>query len=159
LSKEDAVQTVATQLGITSDDVLGDYIEDNDVEAAFGAKTLVSSGVLPETPEELASEADEETTTTSTFLTEAQTVNTETKEHIETEKSALGEGEELNLDDKVGTFDPETGEVTFEEDSDGDGVANSQDWAPDNSEEWLDSDGDNIGDNADTDDDNDGTLD
>jgi len=68
LSKEDAVQTVATQLGITSDDVLGDYIEDNDVEAAFGAKTLVSSGVLPETPEELASEADEETTTTSTFL-------------------------------------------------------------------------------------------
>ncbi|EHH1180812.1 thrombospondin type 3 repeat-containing protein [Vibrio vulnificus] len=159
LSKEDAVQTVATQLGITSDEVLGDYIEDNDVEAAFGAKTLVSSGVLPETPEELASEADEETTTTSTFLTEAQTVNTETKDHIETEKSALGEGEELNLNDKVGTFDPETGEVTFEEDSDGDGVANSQDWAPDNSEEWLDSDGDTIGDNADTDDDNDGTLD
>lgn len=159
LTKEEAVQTVATQLGIETDDVLGDYIEDNDVEAAFGAKTLVTSGVLPKTPEELASEADEDETANSTFLEKAETVNEKTGEHIAAEKEKLGEGEELNLDGKVGTFDPETDTVSFEEDSDGDGVADSEDWDPDNAEEWLDSDDDGIGDNADPDDDNDGTPD
>ncbi|EMN7254215.1 hypothetical protein WB876_000433 [Vibrio vulnificus] len=159
LTKDEAVQTVATQLGIETDDVLGDYIEDNDVEAAFGAKTLVSSGVLPETPEELATEADEDETAESNFLTEAEDVNTATAQHIEDEKAALGEGEELNLEDDIGVVDPVTGEVTFETDTDGDGVADSQDWAPSDPEEWLDSDGDDIGDNADPDDDNDGTPD
>lgn len=159
LTKEEAVQTVATQLGIETDDVLGDYIEDNDVEAAFGAKTLVTSGVLPKTPEELASEADEDETANSAFLEKAETVNEKTGEHIAAEKEKLGEGEELNLDGKVGTFDPETDTVSFEEDSDGDGVADSEDWDPDNAEEWLDSDDDGIGDNADPDDDNDGTPD
>ncbi|MCG6271802.1 hypothetical protein K6U70_06280 [Vibrio vulnificus] len=159
LTKDEAIQTVATQLGIETDDVLGDYIEDNDVEAAFGAKTLVSSGVLPETPEELATEADEDETAESNFLTEAEDVNTATAQHIEDEKAALGEGEELNLEDDIGVVDPVTGEVTFETDTDGDGVADSQDWAPSDPEEWLDSDGDDIGDNADPDDDNDGTPD
>ncbi|HFQ5589043.1 TPA: hypothetical protein ACGUM0_003752 [Vibrio vulnificus] len=159
LTKDEAVQTVATQLGIETDDVLGDYIEDNDVEAAFGAKTLVSSGVLPETPEELATEADEDETAESNFLTEAEDVNTATAQHIEDEKAALEEGEELNLEDDIGVVDPVTGEVTFETDTDGDGVADSQDWAPSDPEEWLDSDGDDIGDNADPDDDNDGTPD
>jgi len=44
-------------------------------------------------------------------------------------------------------------------DQDGDDYPNSQDAFPDDPNEWLDTDGDNIGDNADTDDDGDGMLD
>ena len=44
-------------------------------------------------------------------------------------------------------------------DSDGDGVADTQDAFPADSNEWLDTDSDGIGNNADTDDDNDGMLD
>ena len=44
-------------------------------------------------------------------------------------------------------------------DSDGDGVPNEEDAFPYDPSEWTDSDGDGIGDNGDTDDDNDGILD
>jgi len=44
-------------------------------------------------------------------------------------------------------------------DSDGDGEPNSSDWAPLDSSETMDSDGDGIGDNADPDDDGDGVAD
>ena len=44
-------------------------------------------------------------------------------------------------------------------DSDGDGVADSVDPFPNNANEWLDTDGDGIGNNADLDKDNDGVLD
>ena len=44
-------------------------------------------------------------------------------------------------------------------DSDGDGVPNDEDAFPHDPSEWIDTDGDGIGDNADTDDDNDGILD
>ncbi|MDI9246020.1 hypothetical protein [Marinobacter sp. CHS3-4] len=62
--------------------------------------------------------------------------------------------------------------LTYDDDFDGDGVANSQDWDDDGDHkadssdafpyddtEWLDTDGDGIGNNADTDDDNDGLSD
>ena len=44
-------------------------------------------------------------------------------------------------------------------DTDGDGVSDANDAFPLNNKEWIDTDGDGIGNNADTDDDNDGTLD
>ena len=44
-------------------------------------------------------------------------------------------------------------------DTDGDGVPNDEDAFPNDPSEWIDSDEDGIGDNADTDDDNDGILD
>jgi len=46
-----------------------------------------------------------------------------------------------------------------DEDSDGDGFPDDMDWAPSDENEWWDHDGDGIGDNADTDDDNDGFTD
>lgn len=51
------------------------------------------------------------------------------------------------------------GGTTTNQDSDGDGIANSQDSFPDDPNEWQDTDGDGIGDNADEDDDNDGISD
>ena len=44
-------------------------------------------------------------------------------------------------------------------DSDGDGIVDAADVAPDDPQDWFDVDGDGIGDNADPDDDNDGTPD
>ena len=44
-------------------------------------------------------------------------------------------------------------------DTDGDGIVDAGDAVPDDPDEWLDSDGDGVGDNADPDDDNDGTED
>ena len=44
-------------------------------------------------------------------------------------------------------------------DLDNDGVDDEDDWAPTDAREWLDSDGDGVGDNADLDDDNDGWTD
>ena len=44
-------------------------------------------------------------------------------------------------------------------DRDGDGVLNTQDVFPDDSNEWADTDGDGLGDNFEVDDDNDGVLD
>lgn len=52
-----------------------------------------------------------------------------------------------------------TFDLTIGKDSDGDGYYDSQDDFPHNPEEWLDTDGDNIGNNADMDDDNDGIYD
>jgi len=47
----------------------------------------------------------------------------------------------------------------IDSDRDGDGVLNTQDVFPDNSNEWADTDGDGLGDNFEVDDDNDGVLD
>ena len=51
------------------------------------------------------------------------------------------------------------GGVTVNTDRDGDGIPNSLDAFPDDPNEWLDTDGDGISDNADLDDDNDGISD
>jgi chitinase len=49
--------------------------------------------------------------------------------------------------------------TTIDPDSDGDGVADSQDAFPNDPEEWIDTDSDGTGNNADSDDDNDGMPD
>ncbi|MBE0641808.1 MAG: putative Ig domain-containing protein, partial [Bacteroidales bacterium] len=45
------------------------------------------------------------------------------------------------------------------QDTDGDGVPDYQDAFPDDSSEWIDTDGDRVGNNSDADDDNDGVID
>jgi hypothetical protein len=56
-------------------------------------------------------------------------------------------------------FAVSTADIAIESDGDGDGVSDSADVFPDDPEEWADIDNDGIGDNADTDDDNDGVPD
>lgn len=153
LTKEQAVAEVATELGIDDKDVLGDFIEEKRTEAAFGARNLVSAGILPETPAELKNEADENAP--GTLISKATTANTTIKTFVEQKKQeAQQNGEELDLRNQL--MDSEGNIVS---DNDADGVPNTDDFAPDDPKEWLDSDNDNIGDNADTDDDNDNTLD
>ena len=50
-------------------------------------------------------------------------------------------------------------DANYTNDSDGDGVVNSDDAFPNNPDEWLDTDDDGVGNNADTDDDNDLLID
>ena len=161
LTEDEAVSQVATQLGIEDEEVLGDFIEDGHTEAAFGAESLVDNGVLKSTPEELATEADEGESDTSSMLTEAEEVNEAIASYIDTLEADLEVGEELVIDEDVVIIVDETAEngYTVDTDTDGDGVADSVDFAPNDETEWVDSDQDGTGDNADTDDDNDGTLD
>jgi hypothetical protein len=63
------------------------------------------------------------------------------------------------ISDGQATTDTATVFITVEADSDGDGVPNHEDAFPDDPDEWLDTDGDQIGNNADPDDDNDGLPD
>ncbi len=56
-------------------------------------------------------------------------------------------------------FAVSTADIAIESDGDGDGVSDSADVFPDDPTEWADIDNDGIGDNADTDDDNDGVPD
>jgi hypothetical protein len=67
---------------------------------------------------------------------------------------------ELQVTDAAGLTATDSVSIVVQSpDIDGDGVTNSQDAFPTDSAEWKDTDGDKIGDNADPDDDNDGTLD
>ncbi|NOH98369.1 hypothetical protein [Vibrio sp. 99-70-13A1] len=160
MTEEQAVMTVATQLGIETDEVLGDFIEDGNTAAAFGAESLVDNNVLPTSVEDLASDADEDNSG-STLLDDAQAVNEGVADYIDELEANLEEGEELSIDDElvliIDENDPDG--YVIETDSDGDGVVDSQDFAPQDATEWVDSDKDLIGDNADLDDDNDGTPD
>ncbi|WP_299013088.1 hypothetical protein [uncultured Photobacterium sp.] len=153
LDKEQAIAEVASELGIDDKEVLGDFIEEKNSEAAFGARNLVSAGILPKTPAELKTEADENAP--GTLLSKATTANTTIKTFVEQKKQeAQEQGEELDLSNQL--MDKEGNIVS---DNDADGVPNTDDFAPDDPEEWLDSDSDGTGDNADSDDDNDNTPD
>ena len=69
----------------------------------------------------------------------------------------------LTVTDNGGLTDSDTVSISVNDlvsaDSDNDGVDDGQDAFPDDPDEWIDSDGDGIGNNRDTDDDNDGMPD
>ncbi len=147
LTLEEAVTSVATQLGIDQQAVLSDYKQEENSQASFGARNLVSSGSLPETPEALETAAND-TDGTNELLDNAEAISATIKQIIE-DPEQQGDLDSIVIN-KSGEPDS---------DSDGDGVADADDFAPDDNTEWVDSDQDGIGDNADKDDDNDGTLD
>ncbi|MFB9217907.1 hypothetical protein [Vibrio sinaloensis] len=176
-----AVQNVAQELGIDESAVLSDYKEDNNEEAAFGARSIVSSGVLPETTEDLATAANDNDGTNELLDTVA-TVNQKIKAVIEDDVQNLDQvvfnkSGEADIDsDNDGVADSDDafkddaqnwsdfdqdglGDQTLDDDDDGDGHNDDVDALPFNAEEHLDSDLDGKGDNADLDDDNDGTPD
>jgi len=142
-----AVTEVANEIGIDENTVLGNFIAGGNDEAAFSARSLVSSGAMPENTNEINIAAQG---TDTTLLDKAATVNAK----IKTEIDDAATNPEKDLDKVV--FN-QTGNA--DTDNDSDGVANEDDAFPENKEEWLDSDNDGTGDNADLDDDDDGTPD
>lgn len=133
-AKQAAVAQVASNLGISNDDVLGDFLEGTKKsDVAFAAETLVSQSVLPTTSDALGDAADG---SDSQILVKADTVSKNVKVVI------VNSGSDLD-------------NVDLTTDSDSDGVPDVLDSFPDDATEQYDFDGDDIGDNADLDDDND----
>ena len=149
--KQQALTNVAQQLGIDSDDVLGDFIADNQTAAAYAAENLVLSQVLPEDSSELASILEQDSSN-SPFVKVVQVVNAEINKKIDQVESSGGSMDFATVGDAL---DAPVG-VT---DSDNDGVPDDLDKFPNDSAEYADFDGDGTGDVADTDDDNDGIND
>ncbi|MCW8329891.1 hypothetical protein MD588_13855 [Photobacterium sp. SDRW27] len=136
MTQDEARQSVAEELGISEDDVLGDFIESDKAEVAKKASLIVKAEVLPKTPEVFDTE-------------DLQQAYDATKELIK----EVQDGETVIV--------TENGVVkaTDDDDDDDDGHPDTDDAFPNNDQEWRDLDGDGIGDNADTDDDNDTYLD
>lgn len=137
-----AVQSVAADLGINEERVLGDFIAKGHTLTAFSARSLVTLSALPTTSSEMSSVFENNTS----FLNAATTASGKIQAAISTP----------NFDANTAMFNSR-GDIDV--DSDSDGIANGDDAFVNDKTEWLDSDKDGIGDNADTDDDNDSVLD
>ncbi|MFA0625338.1 hypothetical protein AB4571_15780 [Vibrio breoganii] len=146
--KQQAVQEVASQLGLDEEDVLGDFIENDVPEAAFAAENIIEAEVLPEDSQQMQEVVEEvkQQPEESSFLKTTEAVNEKIKEVVENSD---------DIENEAPVFEEPVGSV----DSDGEGVADDLDALPDNPNEYLDSDKDGLGNNEDPDDDNDGIAD
>ncbi|NVC61522.1 hypothetical protein FC652_00080 [Vibrio sp. 05-20-BW147] len=149
--QQKSVENIATQLGLTPEQVLGDFLKEKHQRAAFAARSLVTSGVvLAETPEQYQTTMDDPAASQKMAHT-TELVNKDIKQTIEntTAEDLADKKPEFNYDaDNDGNMD-----------DDGDGVPDLLDEYPDDATEYRDFDGDELGDNADLDDDNDGVND
>lgn len=140
LSKEDAIQQVATQLGIDTDDVLGDFLEsDGAPKAAYAAEKIVELGALPEEPEDLQKATEEGSSEAGKFTIVVAGINEEIKAILDTIDDQKTP-EEIK-DDLSNAAD------IIIADEDGDGVKDSVDEFLNNPNEWVDADEDGLGDN------------
>ncbi len=127
LTKEAATEKVATDLGVSKEDVLGDYIEKETADVAMKAEALVKAEVMPKSPVQASQPAD--------VVKKANTVAPYVKELKENEIIIVdGDSWKKTIDDN---------------DDDDDGVIDSEDAFPYNAQESVDTDGDGVGDNAD----------
>lgn len=137
---------IANQLGISEQDTLSDYKASGSSGAAFAARSLVSSGSMPQTPQELNAAATDNDGSNE-LLDNAVIVSVVIKAEVESKSPEQLDSTYINSAGAVDT------------DSDGDGIPDSDDAFPDDAGEWADSDNDGTGDNADSDDDGDNVAD
>ncbi|QUM88613.1 hypothetical protein HWV03_07225 [Moritella sp. 36] len=143
--KQEAVVKVANDFGIPEDYVLSDFIADSRPNIAYVAENIVSSKILPDDENEFIAVITDDT--------DDALFNKLTTAVSGMIKSRMAED---TFDIEIAVFDRA---ADLDSDNDADGVPNALDALPDNADEWLDSDGDNIGNNADPDDDNDNVAD
>ena len=162
--KAKAVSQIADQLGIASEDVLGDFIEENKDAIIFAAENVVAANILPETPEDLTQvieevkkdDPDNTASNDSTFLATTQAVTSKIKTTIDKAVTEAGGEEKVNFKEVTDIFD---GTQNSSKDTDNDGVPDFADAFPEDRKEWVDTDSDGTGNNADTDDDGDDVAD
>ncbi|MBB1465544.1 AAA family ATPase [Vibrio sp. SG41-7] len=145
--KQLAIAKVSDQLGIPVDNILGDFIEDGNSDAAYAAENIVASNILPDTPEDLSDVAEEDSESSS-FVMTTEVINTQIRDLIDSAEQNGGEA-----DDFAALEDAFDGTEDLTQDTDSDGIPDDLDAFPSNAEEYIDSDGDGTGNNADTNDD------
>ena len=146
--KQAAIVKVAYDFGIQEADVLSDYIASGTASATFVAENIANSQLLPDDENEfivvIADNSD-----TSIF-------NKQLAAASGMIKAVVGTTAEEDFDTQAAVFDSGGDYAT---DSDVDGVPDALDALDFDASEWIDTDGDGIGNNADPDDDNDGVED
>jgi len=146
--KQAAIAKVANDFGIEEANVLSDYIASGSGSTSYVAANIVSSKILPDDESELIVVSGDDPDTSA--------FNKQTAAVSGMIKDVVAATAEEDFDTQAAVFD--SGD-DLDTDSDADGVPNAFDALPDNADEWLDTDGDTIGNNADTDDDGDGVED
>jgi len=142
-----AIAKVANDFGIQESDVLSDYIASGSGSSAYVAENIVNSQILPDDENEfivIAGNAD------------GGTFNKQVAAASGMIKAVVAVTAEEDFDIQAAVFDSGG---DYDTDSDVDGVPDTLDALDLDASEWLDTDGDTIGNNADPDDDNDGVVD
>jgi hypothetical protein len=135
----EAKEAVASSLGLNKDDVLGDYVEGGKEDVLYAAENIIASGVLPEVPSALENITNDSTGNTQ-FDDDLSSVSETIKQLI----AYVNLNDDMSFDEQLPRY------KTVEQDSEcGTGFV-----------EYgvicvVDSDNDAIGNNIDTDDDND----
>lgn len=140
LTKSEATQQVATELGIASDDVLGDFIAGGASKAKYAAEQIVSLGVLPQEPAELKQAATSTDSASSKFKIIVAAANEDIKAILDTVSDDQSPQE---IEDDLSSKDA----PVKKPDADGDGVHDDLDAFDDDPNEWVDEDDDGLGDN------------
>ncbi|WP_392339476.1 hypothetical protein [Moritella marina] len=145
--KTEAIAEVAKNFGIQESDVLSDYIASGSGSSTYVAKNIVNSKILPEDESEFSA-AISDAADTSTFNKQVAVVGDLIKDVVivVAEDDLAAEGALFTSGD-------------LDTDTDTDGVPDGLDAFPADVNEWLDTDKDTIGNNADPDDDDDGVED
>ncbi len=138
---------IAQQLGISRDDVLGDFIAANNKAVSYVVENIVLGMLLPANASEFQL-AMSENPIDSAFNRRLAAVSSLIKKVVDVTAENDFDSQELVFN---------SGD-DFTLDSDADGVPDVYDSFPNDASEWVDNDDDGVGDNADTDDDNDGVL-
>ncbi|WGV98586.1 hypothetical protein QF117_01065 [Vibrio sp. YMD68] len=145
-AKQQAIQKVSGDLGIPEEQVLGDFIADNNPKAAYAALSIVASGqVLPDSPEQM-----------QRVMLQAADDPTSLNQMIAAVSEQIRMVVESTDEDDLNVTPPpisRTDNLTLDQDADG--IPDLLDAFPSDPNEYLDSDGDDLGNNADSDDDND----
>ncbi|ELR65617.1 hypothetical protein C942_00700 [Photobacterium marinum] len=126
-SKELASKELADELGIESDEVLGDFTQNKAV--ANKASAMVKAELLPKTLDEMEDNAKGEATDVLDSFDASKAVIKD-----------LQEEETIIVDGSVYS------KATDDDDDDDDGVKDQDDVFPNNAQEWRDTDGDGYGD-------------
>ncbi|WP_017220531.1 hypothetical protein [Moritella dasanensis] len=146
--KEAAIAKVANNFGIPEGDVLSDFIASNSASTAYVAENIVSSKILPDDENEFTLVITNDTDNTATTFNKVVAV---VSDRIENIVKATAEEDFAGIE---GVFDSVI-DSDLADDNDADGVPNAFDDLPDDASDWLDYDGDGVGNIADLDDDDD----
>ena len=139
---QQAVEEVASDLGVSSEAVISDYKKSQSegaLKVSQSAVSLVESGVVPDDIEDM--------TTPEALVNEAKAINDVVKD------TPIGS---IVIDDPSDQLPPVQ---VINTDTDGDGIIDELDAFPEDSTEWYDTDKDGLGNNSDLDDDGDGVED